>query len=76
MKNIPDPGLRRDDESSAGAHSMVIPAQAGIQPLSSIRAFDVIRSNRFSVALPMFTTAIFCSRYRFPGGANQAGCAK
>ena len=59
MKNTLGPGLRRDDESSANGHSTVIPAQAGIHRLPGIPAFDVIRSNRFSVVLPFLTAAIF-----------------
>ena len=66
MKNTLGPGLRRDDESSANGHSTVIPAQAGIHRLPRIPAFDVIRSNRFSVVLPFLTAAIFLFALSIP----------
>ncbi|MFM8246619.1 MAG: branched-chain amino acid ABC transporter permease [Burkholderiaceae bacterium] len=90
MKNTLDPGLRRDDSSSAlsqdtvnpaplssdhrtnsggpsTAHSdNVIPAQAGIQQLAGSPSFDVIRSNRFSVLLPLITAVIMLYAISIP----------
>jgi branched-chain amino acid transport system permease protein len=69
MKKTLDPGLRRDDESSAHGQGSVILAQGGIQRLATSDgrpAFDVIRSNRFSVLLPLITAAIMLYAVSIP----------
>ena len=69
MKKTLDPGLRRDGESSTDGHKTVIPAQAGIQRLSSADGsapFEVIRSNRFSVVLPLVTAVVMLYSLSIP----------
>ena len=69
MKKTLDPGLRRDDQSSADGHNTVISAQAELPQLSSSNggsSFDVIRSNRFSVLLPLITAVIMLYAVSIP----------
>ncbi len=69
MKKTLDPGLRRDDQSSADGRNTVISAQAELPQLSSSNGgstFDVIRSNRFSVLLPLITAVIMLYAVSIP----------
>ena len=69
MKKTLDPGPHRDDESIADGHGNVIPAQAEIQRRASSDGeplFDVIRSNRFSVLLPLITTVFMLYAVSIP----------